>query len=140
MDEGNIDDYRRRALEAFIYRRRGRPVALSFRQAPEEALDDEELLCQWAQRALEAARRAGKAARKRNAGSAAEGKTAAGGKGAARGAAKSETASSDAPAGSAGDKPAGRGGKRAAGGKAASKPVPARKSGASKRTASRKAS
>ena len=67
VDEGNIDDYRRRALEAFIYRRRGRPIALSFRQAPEEALDDEELLCAWAQRALEAARRAGKAARKRNA-------------------------------------------------------------------------
>lgn len=68
VDEGNIEDYRRRALEAFIYRRRGRPIALSFRQAPEEALDDEDLLCAWAQRALEAARRAGKAARKRNAG------------------------------------------------------------------------
>ena len=67
VDDGNIDAYEARDLEPFVYRRRCRPVALSFRQAPEEALDDEDLLCEWARGALEAARRAGKAARKKNA-------------------------------------------------------------------------
>ena len=50
VDDGNIDAYEARDLEPFVYRRRGRPVALSFRQAPEEALDDEDLLCEWAWR------------------------------------------------------------------------------------------
>ncbi len=67
VDDGNIGDYEARDLDPFVYRRRGKPVALSFRQAPEEAFDDEELLCDWARRALDAARRAGKAARKRGA-------------------------------------------------------------------------
>ena len=67
VDDGNLEHYEARGLEPFVYRRRGKPIALSFREAPDDALDEEEVLCKWARGALEAARRAGKAARKRNA-------------------------------------------------------------------------
>lgn len=46
-------------LEPFVYHKQGRPVSLSFRQAPAELFDDPEAAAQWAQIAWEAALRAG---------------------------------------------------------------------------------
>jgi len=47
--------------EAFTYRREGRTIALSFREAPAGSLDDPEVLLDWARLALDAARRARRA-------------------------------------------------------------------------------
>lgn len=44
--------------EAFTYRRQGRVVALSFREAPAGSLDDPDALIAWARLAIGAARRA----------------------------------------------------------------------------------
>ncbi len=44
--------------QAFTYLRRGRSVALSFREAPPGSLDDPEALLAWARLALAAAERA----------------------------------------------------------------------------------
>jgi DNA transformation protein and related proteins len=46
--------------EPFTYRREGRTVALSFREAPAGSLDDPEALVDWARLALSAAQRARK--------------------------------------------------------------------------------
>jgi len=42
----------------FTYRRRGRTVALSYREAPAEAIEDREALAPWAEAAFAAALRA----------------------------------------------------------------------------------
>ncbi|HEX9770758.1 MAG TPA: TfoX/Sxy family protein [Kiloniellales bacterium] len=46
--------------EPFTYRREGRTVALSFREAPPGSLDDSEALLDWARLALSSAQRARK--------------------------------------------------------------------------------
>jgi len=46
--------------EPFTYRREGRTVALSFREAPPGSLDDPEALLDWARLALSSAQRARK--------------------------------------------------------------------------------
>jgi DNA transformation protein len=52
--------------QPFTYRREGRTIALSFREAPAGSLDDPEALLDWARLALAAAQRArGKKARRR---------------------------------------------------------------------------
>jgi len=53
-----------RGLEPFVYERRGKRVAMSYYQAPDEAMDDREQAALWAQRALEAALRSQAAKRK----------------------------------------------------------------------------
>lgn len=47
-------------LEPFVYHKQGKPVRLSFRQAPAELFDEEDVAREWAQRAWEAALRARK--------------------------------------------------------------------------------
>ena len=57
VDEGNRADYEARGLPPFRYERRGKTIALGYRQAPEEALEDEAVLAEWSRRAWEAALR-----------------------------------------------------------------------------------
>ena len=58
VDDGNRADYEARALPPFLYERKGKTIALGYRQAPEESLEDEAVLAEWARRAWEAALRA----------------------------------------------------------------------------------
>ncbi len=48
-------DFDMRGLKPFNYRRKGRDLALSYYQAPLEALDDDEELLSWAEKAYDAA-------------------------------------------------------------------------------------
>ena len=57
VDEGNRADYEARGLPPFRYERKGKTIALGYRQAPEEALEDEAVLVEWSRRAWEAALR-----------------------------------------------------------------------------------
>ncbi len=57
VDEENRPDYEARGLPPFRYERKGKTVALGYRQAPEEALEDEAMLVDWSRRAFEAALR-----------------------------------------------------------------------------------
>ena len=58
VDEENRADYETRGLPPFRYERKGKTIALGYRQAPEEALEDEAVLAEWSRRAWEAALRA----------------------------------------------------------------------------------
>ena len=62
-DDGNRADFEALDLPAFTYEKNGKPVQLSFTQAPEEIFDEPELARAWAQSAFAAARR--NAAKKR---------------------------------------------------------------------------
>ena len=61
-DDGNRARFVERELEPFIYVKRGTPMALSYWQAPAEALEDGTELAEWLESARQAAVRA--AARK----------------------------------------------------------------------------
>lgn len=52
-------------LAPFVYDKGGTPVAMSYRRAPDAAMDDGEVLREWAVLALAAARRARKPAARR---------------------------------------------------------------------------
>lgn len=52
---GDRDNYAAAGSGPFVYRSRGRDVALSYWRAPAEALDDPEAMRPWARRALQAA-------------------------------------------------------------------------------------
>ena len=58
VDDGNRAEYEARGLPPFRYEKKGRTIALSYYQAPEDALDDADMLAAWARRAWEAALRA----------------------------------------------------------------------------------
>ncbi|TBW59179.1 TfoX family protein [Marinobacter halodurans] len=47
-----------RGLEPFTFRRQGKPVAMSYRQAPEEVFEDPEQMTTWGNEAYAAALRA----------------------------------------------------------------------------------
>jgi DNA transformation protein and related proteins len=65
-DEANRAAFAAAGMGPFRYRRRGKLVALGYHQAPPEALEDSELLGEWADRAFAAAlRRAAAKPRKR---------------------------------------------------------------------------
>ena len=57
VDEDSKSDFVSLGLPPFIYSRGAKDVALSYFQAPEEALDDSEMLITWANRAYAAALR-----------------------------------------------------------------------------------
>lgn len=57
VDEGNRADYEARGLPPFRYERKGKTIALGYRLAPEEALEDETVLVEWSRHAWEAALR-----------------------------------------------------------------------------------
>ncbi|MFC1944713.1 TfoX/Sxy family protein [Chloroflexota bacterium] len=55
VDEENRHDFESRGLKPFTYRRGNKEYAMSYYQAPEDALDDIEVLSQWVQRAIDTA-------------------------------------------------------------------------------------
>jgi DNA transformation protein len=57
-DTATRGDFDALGLPPFSYQRNGRDIALSYFQAPDEALDDRDLLIDWANRAYAAAMRA----------------------------------------------------------------------------------
>tara|TARA_R110001583_G_scaffold131562_1_gene283329 strand:+ start:188 stop:544 length:357 start_codon:yes stop_codon:yes gene_type:complete len=57
-DAQNRSDFEALGLQPFTYPRGDREVALSYFQAPEEALDDKDILIDWGNRAYAAALRA----------------------------------------------------------------------------------
>jgi DNA transformation protein len=59
-DDGNRADFESRGLAPFRYEARGKVSVMSYYQPPSAALDDRELLWEWARRGVEAAARAAK--------------------------------------------------------------------------------
>lgn len=57
-DKEDEADFVARGLEAFSYSSKGKVVRLSYYQAPEEALEDSEVMREWANKAYAAALRA----------------------------------------------------------------------------------
>ena len=57
-DDGNRAEFEAEGLPPFTYKKNDREYAMSYYQAPPDALDDSEALCHWARRACEAAVRA----------------------------------------------------------------------------------
>lgn len=58
VDDVNRPSFEDKRLEAFTYTdQRGRPVKMSYFEAPPEALDDPDLLCAWSREAFAAAER-----------------------------------------------------------------------------------
>ncbi len=62
-DAETMDDFTRRGLEAFSYRKQGKAYSMSYYCAPEEALESAEDMRPWVNKAYEVALRA--AAKKR---------------------------------------------------------------------------
>ncbi len=58
VDPGNLRPFEEAGCAAFTYLRNGRPVALSFREAPAACAEAPETLLAWARLALPAAERA----------------------------------------------------------------------------------
>lgn len=58
VDDGNRRAFEAEGLQPFTYAGKGRPVQMSYHEAPSEGLDDPEVLCDWARSAYAAARRA----------------------------------------------------------------------------------
>jgi len=63
-DKESESEFKDRGLEAFTYNKQGKEFAMSYFQAPEEALEDSGLMSLWANKAYDAALRA--ASKKRN--------------------------------------------------------------------------
>ena len=64
--DGNTKvDFEARGLKPFTYQRKNREVALSYYQAPDEALEDARAMEEWAEKAYAAALRAPAKKRKR---------------------------------------------------------------------------
>jgi DNA transformation protein len=59
-DEENQSTFTDLDLEQFTYHKKGKPFSLSYFEAPEEALDDEDMLVDWAKHACAVALRAAK--------------------------------------------------------------------------------
>ena len=59
-DEDNEGQFIERDLEKFTYHKKGKPFSLSYYEAPEEAVEDEDELVVWGKSAFEAALRAAK--------------------------------------------------------------------------------
>ena len=58
VDTQNRQDYEGLGLQAFSYGKKGKEFKMSYYQAPEEAMEDAELLSDWASKAYGAAMRA----------------------------------------------------------------------------------
>lgn len=58
VDAHSLADYEAEGLPAFEYPRGGKQIRLSYRQAPEQCMDDSEAMLDWANRAYAAALRA----------------------------------------------------------------------------------
>jgi DNA transformation protein len=60
VDQEAIPDYEAQGLGPFVYEKKGKKMAMSYYQAPEEAMDSSSDLYEWAERAYRAALRAKK--------------------------------------------------------------------------------
>ena len=58
-DDENRADFEARGLERFVYYKKGKPMYLSYYQAPEEALDNPGDMLVWAEKSFAAAIRSG---------------------------------------------------------------------------------
>lgn len=58
VDTQNLQDYEDLGLQAFSFEKNGRQFKMSYYQAPEEAMEDAELLSDWASNAYGVAMRA----------------------------------------------------------------------------------
>ncbi len=56
-DQEDVHDFIARGLEPFTYSRKGKPTKLSYYQAPEEALEDVEVMREWGNKAYSTALR-----------------------------------------------------------------------------------
>jgi DNA transformation protein len=56
-DENSRSEFEERGLKAFTYERNGKPLSMSYNEAPGEALDDPDEMTEWANKAIHAARR-----------------------------------------------------------------------------------
>jgi len=63
VDDMNVAEFEARGLKPFRYDANEKVATMRYYQPPAEALDDRELLCEWARKGVEAAERA-KAAKK----------------------------------------------------------------------------
>ena len=61
VDDASRGEFAAAGLEPFRYARRGKSYEMSYHAAPEDALEDAELLRDWARKAVDAAMRAGRA-------------------------------------------------------------------------------
>jgi DNA transformation protein len=57
VDDGNRAAYDEADLPHFTYSEKGKPIRMSYREAPSAGLDDPEILCAWARAAYAAALR-----------------------------------------------------------------------------------
>jgi DNA transformation protein len=64
VDQKNQPDFEAQSLSPFIYMKKDRPVAMSYYQAPSEALDNVDAMHTWAESAFQAALRAQKKKKK----------------------------------------------------------------------------
>ncbi len=60
VDQETIPDYEVLGLVPFVYEKKGKKMAMSYYQAPEDAVDSSSVLCEWAEKAYRAALRAKK--------------------------------------------------------------------------------
>jgi DNA transformation protein and related proteins len=64
VDDRNRPDFEAAGLEPFTYTGKGRPIRMSYHEAPSEGFDDPEILCDWARGSYAAALRAKTSKRK----------------------------------------------------------------------------
>ena len=57
VDDKNRSDFESRGFGPFTYSRKGKEYSMSYYEVPHETMDDAEQLCQWAQKAYDAALR-----------------------------------------------------------------------------------
>jgi DNA transformation protein len=65
VDDVSREEFESRGLKPFRYEMRGTKATMDYYEPPAEAMDDREMLCEWARKGLEAAGRAGKTTRKK---------------------------------------------------------------------------
>ena len=58
VDDENRPDFENLGLEAFTYEKKGKPFKLSYYQCPEEALENQDMITEWGNKAYATALRA----------------------------------------------------------------------------------
>jgi len=66
VDDESRGEFEAAGLDPFRYTKKGKSYRMSYHTAPEDALEDAELLRDWARKAVDAAMRAARGERKKN--------------------------------------------------------------------------
>jgi len=66
VDDESRSEFEAAGLDPFRYTKKGKSYQMSYHTAPEDALEDAELLRDWARKAVDAAMRAARGERKKN--------------------------------------------------------------------------